>query len=51
MEKKTYITPSMELITITSTHMLCGSGGENNLRMFRTQDIQDANVENEISQW
>ena len=51
MEKKTYKTPCMKVRRIACTHMLCISGEENNLKMFSTEDIQDANVENEISQW
>ena len=51
MEKKAYKTPCMKVRRIACTHMLCGSGGENNLRMFSTEDIQDAKVEDEVSQW
>ena len=51
MEKKAYKTPYIKVRQIACTHMLCGSGGENNLRMFSTEKIQDANVEDEVSQW
>ena len=49
--KKIYKTPTIKVRHVACTHMLCGSGGENNLRMFSTKDIQDANVEDEVSQW
>ena len=51
MEKKTYKTPCMKVRRIACTHMLCISGEENQLRMFSTETVEEANVENEVSQW
>ena len=49
MEKKTYKTPCMKVRRIACTHMLCTSYEENNLRMFKGEQID--NLDEEYSQW
>lgn len=51
MEKKAYKTPCIKVRKMSAQVMLITSGGENNLRMFSTDDIQDANVAHEVIQW
>ena len=52
MEKKTYKTPCMKVRRITCTHMLCISGEEKRtLNSFSPEEVEEASVENEVSQW